>query len=164
MDDHIEKLRQIVARCRVGMLGMHREDGIHFTPMSHVDIDDEGNLWFFTSKENGKTISIKNRNNIFITYAQESNSTFLSITGKAYLNANRDKMKELFNPYLKHWFPNGLDDPSLSLLVVHPLEVECWTCDDHKVLTHDKILSPVKKTETKVSHDSLHTERNAGRL
>ena len=156
MDDHIEKLKQIVGRSRVGMLGMYHEDGIHFTPMSHVDIDDEGNLWFFTTKETGKTISAKNRNNIFVTYAQEVSSTFLSISGKAYVNANREKMRELFNPYVKAWFPKGLDDPSISLLVVHPLEVECWTSDEHKVLTHIKILSP-EKNEKKLSHNSLQS-------
>lgn len=154
MDDQVEKLKQIVGRCRVGMLGMYREDGIHFSPMSHVDIDDDGNLWFFATKETGKTVSTKNKNNIFITYAQESNSTFLSIYGKAYLNANREKMKELFNPYIKAWFPKGLDDPNLSLLVVHPLEVECWTSDEHKVLTYNKILSP-EKSEKRLSHNSM---------
>ena len=154
MDDHVEKLKQIVGRSRVGMLGMYHEDGIHFTPMSHVDIDDEGNLWFFTTKETGKSISAKNKNNIFITYAQEVSSTFLSISGKAYLNANREKMRELFNPYVKAWFPKGLEDPSISLLVVHPLEVECWTSDEHKVLTHIKILSP-EKDEERLSHNSL---------
>lgn len=155
MDDHVEKLKQIVGRCRVGMLGMYREDGIHFSPMSHVDIDDDGNLWFFTTKETGKSISAKHKNNIFITYAQEANSTFLSISGKAYLNANREKMRELFNPYVKAWFPNGLDDPNLSLLVVHPLEIECWDSDEHKVLNYSKILSPAKR-EKRVSHDSMH--------
>ena len=155
MDDHVEKLKQIVARCRVGMLGMYREDGIHFSPMSHVDVDDDGNLWFFTTKETGKSISAKNKNNIFITYAQESNSTFLSISGKAYLNANREKMKELFNPYVKAWFPQGLEDPNISLLVVHPLEVESWTSDDHKVLNYNKILSP-QKNEKRLSQNSMH--------
>jgi general stress protein 26 len=154
MDDHIEKLKQIVGRSRVGMLGMYREDGIHFTPMSHVDIDDDGNLWFFTTKETGKAVSAKNRNNIFITYAQEANSTFLSISGKAYLNANREKMRELFNPYVMAWFPQGLDDPNISLLVVHPLEVECWTSDEHKILTYNKILAPEKR-EKGLSRNSM---------
>jgi len=156
MDDQVEKLKQIVGRCRVGMFGMYREDGIHFSPMSHVDIDDEGNLWFFTTKETGKTISAKNKNNIFITYAQESNSTFLSISGKAYLNANREKMKELFNPYVKAWFPKGLEDPNISLLVVHPLEVECWTSNEQKTLAYNKILSP-EKSEKRLSHNSMHS-------
>ena len=155
MDDQVEKLKQIVGRCRVGMLGMYREDGIHFSPMSHVDIDDDGNLWFFATKETGKALSANNKNNIFITYAQEANSTFLSISGKAYLNANREKMKELFNPYVKAWFPKGLEDPNLSLLVVHPLEVECWTSDEHKILTYDKFLSP--ESEKKLSqHNGMH--------
>jgi len=152
MDDQVEKLKQIVGRCRVGMLGMYREDGIHFSPMSHVDIDDDGNLWFFATTETGKALSANNKNNIFITYAQEVNSTFLSISGKAYLNANREKMKELFNPYVKAWFPKGLEDPNLSLLVVHPLEVECWTSDEHKILTYDKILSP--ESEKKLSQQN----------
>lgn len=154
MDDQVEKLKQVVGRCRVGMLGMYREDGIHFSPMSHVDIDDDGNLWFFATKETGKAISAKNKNNIFITYSQEANSTFLSISGKAYLNANREKMRELFNPYVKAWFPNGLEDQNLSLLVVHPLEVECWTSDDHKILTYHKIFSPEKK-ENSLSHNNI---------
>ena len=154
MDDHVEKLKQIVGRCRVGMLGMYREDGIHFSPMSHVDIDDDGNLWFFTTKENGKSISAKHKNNIFITYAQEANSTFLSISGKAYLNANREKMRELFNPYVKAWFPKGLDDPNLSLLVVHPLEVEAWDSDEQKVLNYNKILTH-ERNEKKLSHNNM---------
>lgn len=156
MDDHVEKMKQIVGRCRVGMLGMYHEDGIRFSPMTHVDVDDDGNLWFFTTKETGKAVSGRNKNNIFITYAQEANSTFLSISGKAYLNANREKMRELFNPYVKAWFPKGLDDPSISLLVVHPLEVECWTSDDKKVLTYQKILSP-GKNEKSLSHNGMES-------
>jgi general stress protein 26 len=50
-------------------------------------------------------------------------------------------MKELFNPFVKAWFPNGLKDPSLALLVFHPVEIEYWINDDNKALTYLKIFA-----------------------
>jgi general stress protein 26 len=50
-------------------------------------------------------------------------------------------MRELFNPFVKAWFPKGLKDPSLALLMVHPREMEYWSNDDSKVLTYLKILT-----------------------
>jgi len=152
MEDNVEKLKQMVGRCRVGMLGISNEGGMHFSPMSHVDIDDEGNLWFFASKETSKELGPQNNANIHITYTQESNSLFLSIEGIAHLNANKEKMRELFNPYVKAWFPKGLDDPAISLLVVQPKEVEYWTSDDRKVLTYNKMLAT--DPENKISQNS----------
>jgi general stress protein 26 len=35
-------------------------------------------------------------------------------------------MKDLWTPEIKHWFPNGLDDPDLTLLKVDIVEVEYW--------------------------------------
>jgi len=155
MDDNIEKLKQMVGRCRVGMLGIPSEGGnLHFSPMSHVDIDDDGNLWFFTSKETSKELGPKNNANIHITYTQESNSLFLSIEGTAHLNANKEKMRELFNPYVKAWFPKGLDDPAISLLVVEPKEVEYWTSDDRKILTYNKMLA-TDNSEKNISQNGL---------
>jgi general stress protein 26 len=156
MDDRVEKLKQVVGRCRVGMLGVHSDDGMHFTPMSHVDVDDDGNLWFFTSKESGKSVTVNNKGNIHLTYAQEANNTFLSIEGTAQLIGNKEKMRELFNPYLRAWFPKGLDDPSISLLVVHPLEVEYWTNDERKVLTHSKIFSSDSPEEKHSQNGNQH--------
>ncbi len=50
-------------------------------------------------------------------------------------------MKELFNPFVKAWFPKGLKDPSVALLVVSPMELEYWSNDDGKVLTYMKMLA-----------------------
>ena len=42
METDVEKLKQMAGKCRVGMLGIYKEDKIQFSPMSHVDIDDQG--------------------------------------------------------------------------------------------------------------------------
>lgn len=142
MEDYVEKLKQLTGKCGVCMLGTFEEMRVHFRPMAHVDVDDMGNLWFFTSIESEKASHINSNPNVYLTYTCEEGSTYLSVEGIASVsNINRDRMKELFTPMLRAWFPNGLDDPSLALMIVHPLEIDYWTNNENKVLTYFKMLS-----------------------
>jgi general stress protein 26 len=141
MEMNIGKVKELVSRSRVGMLGT-LEDGVtRFRPMSHVDIDDEGNIWFFTSKDSWKADDIHKNPTVRLVYVNEGESIYLSIEGVAQIKDDPHRMKELFNPFVKAWFPKGLKDPSLALLVVHPLEVEYWSNDDSKILTYLKIMT-----------------------
>jgi general stress protein 26 len=42
-------------------------------------------------------------------------------------------MKELWNPVLKLWFPDGLEDERLKLLKVVTHEVEYWNAGSSKI-------------------------------
>ncbi len=136
-----EKVKELVSRSRVGMLGTLEAGFMKFRPMSHVDIDDDGNIWFFTSKDSWKAEDVQQNPTVQLIYINESDSCYLSIEGTAHLSDDQQRMKELFNPFVKAWFPKGLKDPSLALLIVHPMEMEYWSNDDSKVLTYLKILT-----------------------
>lgn len=124
------------------MLGTFEEMRVRFRPMAHVDVDEMGNFWFFTSMESDKTSQINSNPNVYLTYACEGDSTYLSVEGIASVsNINRERMKELFSPFVKAWFPDGLDDPNLALMIVHPLEIDYWVNNENKVLTYIKMLS-----------------------
>lgn len=141
-NDYVDKLKELTSKCKVCMLGTFEEMRVHFRPMAHVDVDDMGNFWFFTSMDSEKTLQVNNNPNVYLTYACESDSTYLSVEGIASVsNINRDRMKELFTPLLRAWFPDGLDDPNLALMIVHPLEIDYWTNNENKVLTYFKMLS-----------------------
>jgi general stress protein 26 len=114
---------------------------MQFRPMSHVDIDDDGKLWFFTSKDSWKAMDIHRNPFVQLIYSNESDSNYVSIDGIERINEDQYRMKELFNPFVKAWFPKGLKDSSLALLVVEPIEIEYWANDDSKILTYVKILS-----------------------
>ena len=43
---------------------------------------------------------------------------------------DKEKMRALWSPWLKPWFPKGLDDPDLVLLKVSILAVEYWDAPD----------------------------------
>ncbi|HEY5744581.1 MAG TPA: pyridoxamine 5'-phosphate oxidase family protein [Chryseolinea sp.] len=158
MESNIEKLKALVAKCRVGMLGCweDEETPMRFRPMSHVDVDDSGNVWFFTSVDPEKMEQLKKHPAIQLTYSCESESTYLHISGAAHLSTNKGKMKELFNPYVKAWFPRGLDDPEIALLVVRPLEVEYWVSDEKKVLQNQWLMGREETAGAKDMHGKMH--------
>lgn len=142
MENYVEKLKELTNKCRVCMLGTFEEMRVFFRPMAHVDVDEMGNFWFFTSIESEKTSQINANPNVYLTYSCEGESTYLSVEGIASVsNINRDRMKELFTPFVKSWFPEGLDDPNLALMIVHPLEIDYWVNNESKVLTYIKMLS-----------------------
>lgn len=142
MENHVEKLRKLVAKCRVCMLGTFEESRVTFRPMAHADVDDLGNVWFFVSVDSTKATQVNANPNVYLNYGCEAGSTYLSIEGVASIsNINRDKMQELFSSYIGEWFPDGLKDPQLGLMVVHPLEIDYWVHNERRVLMHNKMLT-----------------------
>jgi general stress protein 26 len=139
--NQIEKIKELVSRSRVCMLGTSEDGFMKFRPMSHVDIDDEGKIWFFTSKDSWKAEDIQRNPSVQLIYINESDSIYLTMECTAHLIFDPQRMKELFTPFVKAWFPNGLKDPSLALLSVQPMGIEYWANDDSKILTYIKMLS-----------------------
>lgn len=139
--DHIEKLKNLLSKSRVGMLGTMEGTTMRFTPMTHVDVDEAGNIWFFTSLDSEKVKDIKEyTEDVILNYSNESDNLFVSMSGVAYINQDRERMEELFNPFVKAWFPDGLDSADLALLVVQPLDVEYWASGDGKLMSSVKML------------------------
>ena len=81
-----EKVKELVSRSRVGMLGTLEAGFMKFRPMSHVDIDDDGNIWFFTSKDSWKAEDVQRNPTVQLVYINESDSCYLSIEGTAHLS------------------------------------------------------------------------------
>jgi len=95
-------------------------------PMQVQEVDQEGCLWFFTSRE-GELIREVNANpQVNITFAAANKNTFLSMTGQGSEVQDRSKMQELWKPQLKAWFKDGLDTPDITLLKIKMQEGQFW--------------------------------------
>lgn len=57
-------------------------------------------------------------------------------------------MKELWKPFLKAWFPKGLDDPDLALLKVTVTEAEYWDTSSSPVVHAVGLAKALVKGET----------------
>lgn len=137
--ENIDKLKELVKDVRTAMLCTRHEDHIHSRPMGTADIDDEGNIWFFTNEFSGKANQIEQEPKVCLAYSHPGKSTYVSILGDAEIVEDKAKMKELWNPLIKAWFPEGLDDPKLALLKVNPYEAEYWDASSSKMVNFFKI-------------------------
>ena len=78
----------------------------------------DGTLWFFTQENSLKGTRIPARSSREPQLRRPRRSRYVSVSGTASISRDREKMKELWSPIHKAWFPKGLDDPNIALLRV----------------------------------------------
>jgi general stress protein 26 len=64
-----------------------------------------------------------------------SSDTWISLSGTAATVDDRTKIKELWNPFVDAWFPDGSDDPGITLVKFTADGAEYWDTPGGKVAT-----------------------------
>ena len=123
----IQKLGELIKGIRVAMLTTVDDEGcLHSRPMANQDDIFDGTLWFFTQANSGKVHELQRDRHVNLSYADPGDSRYVSVSGTASISRDREKMKELWSPIHKAWFPEGLDDPNIALLRVEVDKAEYW--------------------------------------
>ena len=123
----LSKLAELVGDIKFAMLTTMEKDGsLRSRPLATLQMDEEGQLWFFTSVSSPKADEVEHHHNVNVSYAHPEKQDYISVSGVALILRDKDKMKELWTPWIKPWFPGGLDDPDLVLLKVTIQEAEYW--------------------------------------
>lgn len=123
----IETLREVIKGVKVAMLVTETSDGsLRSRPMVTQGTEFDGELWFFTDVGSAKVFEIESERHVNISYADPSHDKYVSVSGLASLLNDRAKIRELWNPLAKAWFPGGPDDPQLTLIRVRPTAAEYW--------------------------------------
>ncbi len=126
MDEHIEKIYSLISKFDTAMLVTHRPDGIdHARPMAIAKVDPNCDVWFFSGGVSEKASEIEGDSKVLLAF-QKDHSVYVSLTGRAQLIADSTQLAELWKPAYKVWFPQGLDDPNLSLIRVNAHSAEYW--------------------------------------
>ena len=123
-----QKLREMLKDIDFCMLTTVDENNdLHSRPMSlNSDVDQEGNLWFFTSASSHKVSELTRTPKCNVSFAKPDDYRYVSITGTAELVRDKAKLEELWKPELKAWFPKGTDEPDIALLRVEVEKAEYW--------------------------------------
>lgn len=95
-------------------------------PMSVQQIDDEGNFWFLSAKDSFKNEELSDDRAVQMLFQGSSYSDFLVVYGMATISQDKEKIKELWNPMIKTWFTEGVDDPRITVIKVAPEEGYYW--------------------------------------
>lgn len=133
--DSVEKLGELIKDIKMAMLTTIDEDGsLRSRPMATLKEKFDGQLWFFTRHSSPKVDEIETHVEVNVSYADPGKNTYVSVSGKAQVIRDRTKAQELWNPILKAWFPDGLEDPELALLRITVGSAEYWDSPSSKVV------------------------------
>lgn len=133
--ENLQVLGKIIGDIRVGMLTTVSTTGEPYSrPMYVQQVDEKGDLWFFSSTKSIVVEQIRENSNVLITFADASKNKFLSAQATASEVFDRARMKELWTPFLKNWYKDGIDTPDIVLLKLEMQHVEYWDSPNSPVV------------------------------
>src|SRR5579875_1532401 len=94
--------------------------------MSVQKVVDEGKYWFLSSKDSHKIDDLTHDPFVHLLSQGSAHSDSLNIYGIASVSEDKEKIKELWEPILKTWFTEGVDDPRITVVKVEPTEGYYW--------------------------------------
>ena len=126
-DAAVRKLDLMIRGIKVAMLTTCGPDGaLHSRPMATLEADFDGVVWFFSHASSGKVDEIRTDAEVNLAYASPEDHRYVSLSGRASIVRDPEKMRELWSPAGRMWFAQGLDDPDLVLLRVDVRTAQYW--------------------------------------
>jgi general stress protein 26 len=148
-DKAVEKLKELVKDITTCMFCTKVKDlPFKSRPMASLDVDDDGNIWFMSNIESNKNDELKSDDEVQLIYAKGGDSHFLSISGRAEVSQDQNKIDELWNFYAKAWFQEGKRDPNISVIKVIPKDAYYWDTAHGKMISLLKIAASVVSGKT----------------
>ena len=140
----VTKVAELAKDIRIGMLTTIDQDG-HFVsrPMAQQEVEFDGNLWFFSSRDARKVAHISANPSVSVTLSSRDN--WISLSGTAEIVEDDAKADELWNPFVEAWFPQGPHDESVVLVKFTSDTAEYWDTPGGRVAS---LVSLVKAKAT----------------
>ncbi len=157
-EEAVKKFKELVKDVSVCMFTtVDDHNNLYSRPMSTVNIDDEGNAWFFTNEFSETIQEVSKDNNVHLIYAHPAKNVYVTVKGSCTVILNRKKIDELWTPLLKAWFPNGKEDPKLCLVKVVTEEASYWNSNSGSMGVYFKMLKAIANREK-------YQEKDVGKL
>lgn len=94
-------------------------------PMSVARINEDCDLWFFTSLDSSVVSEIRADDRMSISM-QDGEFAFYVMSGIAKVSTNREQIHKLWKEPYKVWFPKGPDDPDICIIHFDSKNGEYW--------------------------------------
>jgi general stress protein 26 len=132
--DSIEKIRHI-AESEVAM--MHTFNGRKLgvvRPMATAGVDSDGTLWFLSHEQSFKNRQLEDDQIMQLTYAVKARSEYMVLDGRGSELRDQAKIDELWSSIDKNWFPQGKQDPAITLIRFIPEVGHYWDTKHSKMV------------------------------
>jgi len=125
----LHKLIDLIRDVKIAMLTSRASDGtMHSRPLVTLECEDfDGALWFLIAADSEKALEIARRPQVNLGYSNPEDGKYVSVSGVAEIIRDRTRVRELWTPIAKIFFPRGPDDPNLVALKVDVRSAEYWS-------------------------------------
>ena len=121
-----EKLYDLIEEIEVAMFTTRRADGhLVSRPMATQKQSAGADLWFVTSRDSEKLVEIGEEPFVNLAYYKDRTREWVSVSGRARIVDDREKVRELYQPDWRAWFGDAggpkdgtPDDPRMVLIGV----------------------------------------------
>lgn len=126
------QLGELLADLSVAMLTTPEPDAtLTSRPMSALEMDSQGAIWFFTDLRSSKVEQLAKVN---LSFSDSSSSCYVSLAGRGAIIVDHAKNERLWSPFARPWFPDGPDSINLALLKFVPDSAEYWDSNNSKMV------------------------------
>lgn len=100
-------------------------------PMSPLEMDGSSAIWFFVDRrmDDRKDLAVLN-----LSFADSRRAIYVSLSGAAEIEVDRERIKRLWSPFARPWFPGGPDADNLALLKFIPEVAEYWDAPHNRMV------------------------------
>ena len=122
--EELTTLSKLIENMSVCMLvSLSNDGGLVSKPMSPLEMDKNGAIWFFTdlSSDNIGLQSLCN-----LSFTDESRGTYVSISGTQETVLDHAHIERLWFSLARPWFPDGPNTTNIALLKFVPQTADFW--------------------------------------
>jgi len=155
----LSKIKEIVDEVKTCFFCTNISTGVPMSvrPMTVLQVDDHGYLWFMTNQSTYKDDEIKHDPLVHLLFQSGKRSGFMNLYGITEIVQDQLKIEELWNPALAIWF-EGPDDPNIVLIRVEILDGHYWDNQSAAPIAAFKMLKSLLTSEP--NHDGIQGDLN----
>jgi len=121
-----EKFWKAIEEHRTGMLGLTGSTE-HFQPMTAFVEPDTNTIWFFTRTDTDLAESAAGGAEAMFHF--QSKAVYACVDGRLSVDHDQARIDKYWNAHVAAWYPDGKDDPKLTLLRFDASDAAVWISD-----------------------------------
>ncbi|WP_405373334.1 MULTISPECIES: pyridoxamine 5'-phosphate oxidase family protein [unclassified Microbacterium] len=147
--DSRETLIDLLPKFRFAMVTTADGEGkLTARPLTVQEHEFDGDLWFIVGRDSSVVADVQSRPAVGV--ALSSNDAWVSLAGRGEIVEDLGRLREFWSPAVEAWFPDGPEDPRVTLLKIDAVSGEYWSSPGGAIAS---IVSLVKSKLTGETYD-----------
>jgi general stress protein 26 len=155
----VAELQRLIEGIAVAMVTtVAPDETLRCRPMLPVRLEPDATLVFLTHLSSHKTSEVRRDPRVNVSLQGEKGDRYVSISGRATVTHDVARMRELWNPTYRAWFPGGVEDPDSAIFTVDIERVEYWDVPSSRLVRLWGVIKAVATGQVAESGDYRRIE------